>query len=223
MHDVTVIIPVGKSHRAIYTRAIRSADAADCAHIIYLWDGADYYTSERYKGDCGDDWYTSIWIPTKIGVCAARNLAIQHAPTELIIALDADDELVPNGIQAMLSAYRPGTWVYGNYEEHSERGVELVNAPAPEVLCKKPLTYATMLFAKSDWERVGRYDLDFNLALEDYAFQCALTHHGVKPVKVDETVFIRHIEDSSGRSATALKYWSCLTRLMKEKWPEAFR
>lgn len=132
-------------------------------------------------------------------VVKARNIAIEQTTCELIIPLDADDWLLPGAITKMKSAYKPGTFVYGGYHIPEEAGYLEVQAPPPTMINRKNITQATMLYAKSDWQMAGKYDVDFMDCAEDWALTCALIAQGVAPVRLEIPLYVwtkgeRHLQ-----------------------------
>jgi glycosyltransferase involved in cell wall biosynthesis len=162
--------------------------------------------------------------PFRAGVCYARNFLIVYANDKLILPLDADDTLYPDAIERLYAAWQPGIWVYGNHTEVDEDGNVLreVIAPPAGMLPIKNLTYATFLFHKDDWQRVGGYDPTFEIGCEDYAFQIALAANGVRPVKLDGAPIYKRMIHPQSRTSTAVEHFPVLQRLMKRKWPSVF-
>lgn len=159
-----------------------------------------------------------------VGVSGARNIAIQWMVSDgLIIPLDADDELLPDAVNTLANAWEPGTWVYGGWIEVEADGTEtVISAPPPQMLNRKTLCHATMLFHRDDWAKVGGYDPDFNLGGEDWAFQVALTAAGVRPVRVDQPIYRRHI-GVNARTVQARSYGDVILRLLRDKYPTVMR
>lgn len=196
---ITVVIPYIPAHKAIADRAEKTAIEAGATRAIL---------------------YEDVW---RIGVCGARNSMIDHpSTTELIFPLDADDELLPDGLQALYDAWQPGTLVYGDWLVVTEEGESLVAAPPPEMLNRKSVAHASWLFHRDDWSRVGGYDPDFNLGCEDWAFMVALVRAGVKPVRVKVPIYRKH-ENKEGRGAKCWERRELIRALMREKYPDFFK
>lgn len=155
-----------------------------------------------------------------MGVNAARNYLCSLAEPGLIIPLDADDTL--RDISALKAAYEPGTWVYGDYVERDGPQEQLVKGSPAGTLARKNITGVTFLFHKDDWQRVGGYDPDFAYA-EDYAFQCALTHAGIRPKYVETTVYDRYLHPTGNeRTAKAGAYWTFYHDMARSKYSAVF-
>jgi glycosyltransferase involved in cell wall biosynthesis len=203
-------------------RAIESAFAAGANFVIQVPDG-DLPSLD----DMPNHEHQSVlrrMIGGRMGVPGARNVGIYwSAPDDLIIPLDADDELLPGAINVLKAAWQPGTWVYGGWIEVEADGTEtVISAPPPQMLNRKTLCHATMLFHRDDWAKVGGYDPDFNIGGEDWAFQVALTAAGVRPVRVDQPIYRRHI-GVNARTGQARQYGDVILRLLRDKYPTVMR
>ena len=156
----------------------------------------------------------------KAGVNFARNFLIENAMDGLIIPLDADDTLRP--IAPLVTAWEPGTWVYGDNAEHDGGTVTNIRGAAVGALPRKNVTGVTFLFHRSDWLKVGGYDSDFAYA-EDYAFQCALANAGVQGHYIDTVVYDRYIKPQGNeRTALAGHYWDFYRNMARRKYPKVF-
>lgn len=221
MHKVFVVVP----HLGMLDtlpRAINSAFAAGADFVIDIPDGElpslDAMPAHEYQN------VLRRMIGGRMGVSGSRNVGIYWgAPDDLIIPLDADDELLPGSVHALKSAWEPGTWVYGGWIEVQPDGTEtVISAPPPGMLNRKTLCHATMLFHRDDWAKVGGYDPDFNIGGEDWAFQVALTAGGVRPVRVDQPIYRRHI-GVNARTGQARQYGDVILRLLRDKYPTVMR
>lgn len=129
-----------------------------------------------------------------MGVSYARTKGILDTPHDgLILPLDADDELIPEGVAALVDAYQPNSFVYG---AHIEDGIVFPPAPA-KALALRDLTGVTFLFSRADFIRCGGYNPDFNIGCEGWALQAALVAKGVLPIPVNEPVYVYHRHEGS--------------------------
>ncbi len=217
----SVIIPCHNGAKTI-KRAIQSAARCEGVDDVLVYDDAS--TDKTF--DIVDDLFSHTphleyfqVSDFRQGVVFARNYLIEQADYGLIIPLDADDELIT--IEPFLKAYKDGTWVYGGWIELDENPAiegKKYNAPAPGMLKIRPLCYATMCFHKKDFEAIGGYDPDFNLGAEDYALQIALTHAGITPARVEDTIHIRYT-DMNFRTPDATNHWQLLHDRALLKYP----
>lgn len=228
--DVSVVIPTYREDAATFYAALHSADNAGCADVIYVMDGTHKPDDVcRALGNdsalfCEDQSGQHYVDSIHAGVCHARNLGIFYAKNDLIVPLDADDALLPDGLQRLVDAWEPGTLVYGDWLETGPTGPggegidTLKFAPPPEMLSRKNVAHATWLFHKDDWARVGGYDPDFNIGGEDWAFMCALVEAGVKPVHINAPIFRRTVRSGS-RTDLARRRVDFIKQLLREKYP----
>lgn len=221
---VTVVIPARNAADTIEA-AVHSAIAAGANYVMIYDDGS----TDGTKRICAELCMTfhrvvevySCMQAVRGGVHFARNFLIELAYEGLIIPLDADDKLL--SISPLVSAWRPGTWVYGDHIQiDAQNAVHVAGIPSG-ALPRKNITGVTFLFHSKDWEQVGGYDPDFAYA-EDYAFQCALTHHNIKPVYVPSVVYERHLKpEGNERSILAGEHWPFYHRMARHKYPNVFQ
>lgn len=219
--SIAVLIPYQQAEIELLQRAIRSVANAHISTVLSYQDDivSEWLQSPRQFVDGHLDYYPA----QRVGVVGARNAMINSHLGELYIPLDADDELIPGAKEALTNAWEPGTWVYGGWIEAEPDGTEtVISAPPPGMLNRKALCHATMLFHRNDWAKVGGYDPDFNLGGEDWAFQVALTAAGVRPVRVDQPIYRRHI-GVNARTGQARQYGDVILRLLRDKYPTVMR
>jgi glycosyltransferase involved in cell wall biosynthesis len=214
----TCIIPCHNAEKTI-ERAVTSALAAG-VDMVLVYDDFSTDGSLRAAGQRPRVCLLNSITDVPMGVNGARNYLCTLAEDGLIIPLDADDEL--RDISALKAAYEPGTWVYGDYVEHDGPQERLVKGCPAGTLARKNITGVTFAFSSHDWFKVGGYDPDFAYA-EDYAFQCALTHAGIRPKYVETTVYDRYLHPNGNeRTAKATAYWTFYHDLARSKYPAAF-
>ena len=242
MIDVSVVIPAYNEDLEVLNRAERSAYKANADQLITVFDGPQMepdrlvVLDEDGEVESGVEherlpinWYetltTTVIASMHAGICHARNLGIRMAWNDLIVPLDADDELLPDGLQKLVDAWEPGTLVYGNWLEALPTGPdgnsfeELKIAPPPAMLSRKHVAHATWLFHKDDWRRVGGFDPDFNIGGEDWAFMVALVAAGVKAVRINAPIFKRTVRSGS-RTDQARGRIDFIRQLLREKYPK---
>lgn len=211
---VSVIIPV-RNHADTLKRAVESAFFVAHAQVVIVYDASEDATFD-VACELARQPDVSLIHPksaTPVGVCAARNIGITQARTEWIVPLDADDYFLPGGLQALLDAWTPGTWVYGAYED--DHGA-IIQPPPPGMLPKKNVTQATMLFTKSDWLRVGGYNPAFNVGAEDYAFTRALVRAGIRGTQIEQPVY-HYTDNPTGRAVACQRRWPLIKTLLEEE------
>lgn len=235
MNDhISVIIPV-RNMAGTIIRAIDSAINVHCLNVVVADDNSDDGTRELAA------YYPSDFVGTvltmqgsvPVGVCGARNRAIQHAQFDWILPLDGDDELLPDAFYILRQHMRPsaggGYFIYTGYTD----GDGYHSPPPIGMITRKNVAHATFLFHRSDWLRVGGYDPMFNIGGEDWALMLALLNAGVEPIRVDQPIYRRYTDGSASspfpavtmnaRTDRARTYWPTIMQLAREKYPAVFR
>lgn len=135
------------------------------------------------------------------GLAAARNTGIGEALGEYILPLDADDRIGPDYLARAV----------GVLEENPETGIvyclgELfgartgrISAPAfsRRKMLLSNLIFATAMFRKSDWDRVGGYNTNMRHGCEDWDFWLSLVELGRKVHRIPEVLFFYRIREQS--------------------------
>lgn len=220
---ISVIIPCYNQGEQL-EQSVQSALDAKADQIIIFSDGSPDRTESIARKLAREHMRVIDFAnPIRLGVCACRNYGIYASANSLLFMLDADDRLLPNGLERLYAAWQPGMWVYSGWQEIDENEAILgdYEAPPPAMLNRKNLCYASFLFHKDDWRKVGGFDPDFEIGCEDYAFQCALTAAGVKPVRIEGQVYQRMIHQG-GRTERAKQLFPVLQGLIKAKYPGVF-
>lgn len=216
---ITVIIPCTPAHIATLGRATESALAAGAAKVVRVLDSS--------MGDIDVNEDGSIWTmttytlhPMSAGVCTARNMGINLADG-LIFPLDADDELMPDGLKVLHDNWKRGTLVYGDWWHRVGESEALVSAPPPSQLKLKNVAHASWLFHKNDWRHAGGYDPLFNVGAEDWDFMISMIEMGVQPIRITAPIYRKH-ENPAGRGAKCWSRRELIKQLLQEKHPTFF-
>ena len=98
---LSIIVPAYNAGHSI-RRCLDSIPIRDDIEAIIIDDGSDDNTAEILK--TYEDRFRIIYGFENKGVSYARNIGMEKAKGEYITFLDADDELLPDGIDAMLRA-----------------------------------------------------------------------------------------------------------------------
>lgn len=217
---ISMVIPCFRQEQWVKLAVDSVKEQSDDVTIIY--DSGEHGHWKDYCEQCG---YISIGGFYRMGVCAARNIAIERARNDLILCLDADDRLYPDGLQKLYDAWKPNTWCYGDtYTEigEDESVIREMENPQPQLIFRKNLCFSTFLFHRDDWRKVGGFDPDFEPLEEDYGYQCALVNAGVKAVRVDNCRTYKRMIHTNSRTAKAMRYWQVTMQMCKDKYPGAF-
>lgn len=216
-YPISVIIPARNAETTI-TKAIRSALNAGAAEVVVIDDASTDRTFARALECCGGGRVRLIQSGrVRVGVCVARNMAIEVAHENLIVPLDADDTLMDDSLEYMHSAYTPGTLVYGGWQSNGKD----FEAPPIGMLNRKNVAYATWLFEKSAWRKVDGYNPRYEIGGEDWHFMVALVHAGIVPVRLQGAVYHRSVNVGT-RTDSAIRNVYYIKTHLAEDFPAFF-
>jgi len=128
------------------------------------------------------------------GLSAARNTGYRLADTPLVIALDADDVMVPGALRALRAPLDadPGLgFTYGIARFFGAWSGELRFPPLDAYrLLYRHIIGAVGLTRRALWEDVGGYDPAFRTGYEDWDFWLGAIERGWRGAKVEEVTFL---------------------------------
>lgn len=192
---VSVVIPV--YNQAQYVReAVLSACAQGENIEIIVVDDASPRRGEVEGALSGlEDSVRLITLTRNRGLAGARNAGIAEAHGELILPLDADDNLKCGAIRRLKQAlleYPQADVAYG-YLREFEGGSGIWGYsggwPLRALLETNRLPYSS-IFRKSAWERVGGYDEKMRLGYEDWEFWIRLACSGSQFVCINDVTLL---------------------------------
>jgi glycosyltransferase involved in cell wall biosynthesis len=142
-----------------------------------------------------------IELEKNSGPAVARNRGIKAANGKYILPLDADDKIAPSYIEKakkILDTKSEIGIVYCEAELFGEMSGKWDLQPYsfPEILVGN-MIFATALFRKSDWKKVGGYNEDMHHGNEDYDFWLSLLELGVGVYQIPEILFSYRIKEHS--------------------------
>ena len=181
-YGISIIIPVGPLHGFVADRAIASARAQTVPAEVVT------YTDPRGNG--------AGW---------ARNRGVEQASGDLLVFLDADDELVPTFIEETLREFvATGRYVYTgcliNWGEG--KAAEIWQCPSFEqrrFLDPRFQHAVTTLLPRPFFESVGGFDENLP-AWEDPDLYARLIRAGYCGTPLDKTLLIYHARDGYRRA-----------------------
>lgn len=125
------------------------------------------------------------------GLPAARNLGFEHARSELVMVMDADNLVYPTALGRLadaLIADPSADFAYSTLEDFGAKpGVRSAMAWSVERLCESNYIDAQAMVRRSAWERLGGYPDDPMLfGWEDWMFWLAVARSGGHGVHVPQ-------------------------------------
>jgi glycosyltransferase involved in cell wall biosynthesis len=212
----------GEVGRALRSVAIGTVDDVE---VIVVDDGSRDGSPEAVARACED----LPWLPVKLlvrgrnaGLAAARTLAAEHARSPYLFVLDADNEVLPHGIERLLTALEgdPGAaFAYGILQcVTGGRPDDVMSwlGWEPERLRHGNFIDALALLRRDALLDAGGYPTDPRLyGWEDFALWCELAARGHTGVQVVEIVARYYAAAHSMISITNIdsaEAWAVLTR-----------
>ncbi len=191
--DITAVVPCFDAG-ALVTEAVASllGQEGGAPHVIVVDDGStDAATLAALEALPGD---VRVLRQENGGLSAARNAGYAAASTELVIALDADDVLVPAALRmlrAPLDADAALGFTYGIPCFFGDWSGPLVFPPLDAYrLLDRHIIGAVGLTRRALWEDVGGYDPAFRTGYEDWDFWLGAIERGWQGAKIDEVTFL---------------------------------
>jgi len=162
--------------------------------------------SQDNTRDIGQEWqkkdarFKYIEI-TNSGVSKARNIGVEKAVGEFILPLDADDKISSNYLELAIKEFEKNNALKVVYSKAEKFGgqVGLWNLKPFSLhsLALDNMIFCSGLYQKSEWERVGGYDVNMVSGLEDWEFWISLLKNGGEVKQLDEICFYYRIKSNS--------------------------
>jgi len=143
-----------------------------------------------------------------------RNRGISQAQGKYILPLDADDKIDATYVQKAVDIIENDVSIGAVYCKAELFGLQCgpLKIPdySPDNMLLGNIVFATALFRKSDWEKIGGYSEDFRSGYEDYDFWLSMLELGKEFFQIPEVLFYYRKKDSSmlgeiGSDITVLK------------------
>lgn len=147
-----------------------------------------------------DKRFKLISIPNG-GLANARNTGIKEATGTYILPLDADDKIASEYLKLGREAFQKDPTlkvVYCKAEKFGavEETWDLKDYSL-EKLAFSNMIFCSAFFKKTDWEKVGGYDVNMKYGLEDWEFWIAILKHGGMVKRLDYIGFFYRIQENS--------------------------
>lgn len=169
---------------------------------IIVNDGSSDCTEEIALQYAAKDNRIHYYAQENKGVSAARNLGIEQASGEFILPLDPDDMIEPTFIEKCMKMFKEHNDCVLAYAETSFCGLMhgIWNLPAYDdykKLLLRNCIVCTSMFRREDCLRVGAYDENMHIGLEDWEFYIRLLQTEKKVYQVSEPLFRYRIREES--------------------------
>lgn len=164
---------------------------------IIVNDGSPDNTEELAKNWIQKDSRFKYLYKENGGVASARNYAISYAQGEWILPLDGDDKISEKYLELAEEKFCENpTIIYCEAEYFGEKnGENILDDYSLEKILLQNLIFCTAFYKKSDWLKVGGYDLNMIYGLEDWEFWISiLTRENKKVIKIPYLGFFYRIK-----------------------------
>lgn len=118
-----------------------------------------------------------VKTPPQQGVSVARNTGVRAARTDLVLICDADDEVAPGWVHAMVAGLREHAFIGGPVETEKLSGTSATWMPMPARTSGLPAAWGVAYpfggntgFRREVFEAVGGYDEDYPAGAEEIDF-----------------------------------------------------
>lgn len=213
---VSIIIPSYK-HEKFLGEAIESCLAQTYSNIeiIVVCDGCmdSFNKAKEY-------WYLynvhAIWQDNK-GLSSARNRGILDSSGEYIITLDADDTIEPTFIEKTIGIddiVSTSIHMFGAFE-CIKRPIK--DHPKYEDFYRHNHINCCSLYKRDIWDKIGGYDENMKLGLEDWDFWLRATKVGYTVSVVPEPLFNYRKHQNGSMIDTARKHYRETEKYIKSK------
>jgi len=164
LSDVTIVVPTFcRTEKSLIwlDECVTSACNQGCEVVVY-----DDGSVVSVDGIINKHNVTKFVKGSKnVGVSYARNRAISHSSTSLILPLDCDDRIVPGAVEKLCSVWN-GIPVYPDIRKFGIENVDhyaLLNFDCSHVTQFVGFTSVNVLHLKSQWRNIGGYNegIDF--------------------------------------------------------------
>jgi len=159
------------------------------------------------------------------GLASARNTAFEHARTEFVFVLDADNVLYPRCVQQLVTALRhcQADFAYCYVEKFGEAiGLHNVRAWNPADLQHGNTIDAMVLLRRATWQAVGGYSADMTRGWEDFDLWFKIARINGWGVQVPEILARYRVHGQSMLTRVTNPRAEMLWADLRAKYPEFF-
>jgi len=188
--SIGVIIPT-YNDSAFLRKAIPSVlrQKTEC-QIIVVDDGSTVPLDVEVVELCRLHGCMRIQMPKNRGLSAARNMGISSYVHDFYLPLDADDVLLPGGLDGLVAAIDDDHDIfYGNVVVKGHVDKPVPQPWTPDIWRVRNPLFCSSLFRRSVWERVGGYLEREGPHYEDYRYWATAWVRGCRFKYVDVNVY----------------------------------
>lgn len=214
--DVSIIIPVFNDPGYL-AEALASvlAQTLGSWEAVVVDDGSTTGGAAAVVASVGDARLRLLRHDENRGLAAARNTGIRAASSDLLVTLDADDQLEPGYLAAVVEALGPGSpyncaftdfVVFGARED---RIPNRVRSDLSTLLRHQWIPGPGSAFRRSLWELAGGYceAPELRAGNEDRDFWVAALGVGLRPVHIPEPLYRYRVGHASMMTRLAPVVW----------------
>ena len=147
-----------------------------------------------------NDRFSYLYSENK-GVSNARNIGIEKAKGQFILPLDADDKISNEYTTLAINEFQVDkelTLVYCKAKKFGGINEDwILDDFSIQKLAIDNMIFCSAIYKKTDWEKVGGYDINMVTGLEDWEFWISLLKDNAKVVKLDVFGFFYRIKVNS--------------------------
>ena len=199
---VSIVIPC-YNHGVMLREALTSVEQvrnANLLEVIIVDDGSSEAETTRILEEVGQAGH-SVVAQSNWGLSAARNVGIRLAKGEFILPLDSDNRVRDaylNEAASLLKDNPSLDVIYADAEYFGERNGHW-HVPEFDLssLIRANFIDACGLYRKSLWEKVGGYDEQMLMGLEDWDFWLRVALHGGSFVHLPQIGFDYRVREDS--------------------------
>lgn len=167
----------------------------------------------------------TIRLPENLGHGSARRIGLSNCSNELVAIMDADDISLPDRFEQQIicfEKYPDLSIVGGNIEEFinsTDNVVGVREVPSSDISIKEylkkrcPFNQMTVMFKKSDVEKVGGYQDWYNN--EDYYLWIRMYQKGCKFMNLNKILVSVRVGEDMYRRRGGMRYFKSEAKLQK--------
>lgn len=201
MEKISVIMPCYNDGKYI-KEAISSIEAQTYPEweIIVIDDGSDDEETIKIIDSINSP-KIKVYHTNHLRPAGARNYGIEHANGKYILPVDSDDKIDSTYMEKAVKILESNSQIGVVYCEADLFGEKVGKWDLPsysfEQMLLDNVVFVTALFYRSDWEKVGGFNVNMEAGMEDYDFWLGILELGREIYQIPEILFHYRIKPSS--------------------------